>query len=138
VRLDRDEPETPEVALTPLIDIMFLLLVFFLAVTTFTQEEKEMNLDLPAAKTATKGDDGHVLVINVLRDGSVTVDGRPVTDEALEQKLRAAAAQRRDQEVLIRGDVKAHFGPVAKAIDAVRGAALRKVSIAALGAEAPK
>jgi biopolymer transport protein ExbD len=134
VRLDRDEEAPPEVPMTPLIDIMFLLLVFFLAVTTFTQEEREMDLNLPTAKTAAKGDDAHVMVINVLRDGSVTVDGSRVTDAALDQKLRAAAARRKDQEVLIRGDVQANFGTVAKALDAVRGAALNRVSIAALGA----
>lgn len=134
MRLERRGAETSEVPLTPLIDIMFLLLVFFLAAASIAQDEKEMNLELPAAKSATKGEASHLLVVNVLKDGAFSVDGRPTTLEGLEQKLRAAAAKRKDQEVLVRGDVAANFGAVAKALDAVRGASLTKVAIAALGA----
>lgn len=134
MRLDRDEPGTAEVGLTPLIDIMFLLLVFFLTVTTFAQEEKELDLKLPEARHASKGDQGHALVVNVLRDGTFSVDGRPMTEEGLIQRLKAVASKKKDQEVLIRGDATGQFGPVAKALDACRGAALTKVAVATLAA----
>ncbi len=136
MRLDRDEPDAAEVGITPLIDIMFLLLIFFLTVTTFAQEEREMDLNLPEARNASEGGSGHVLIINVAQDGTTTVDGRPVTPEALVQKLKAAAAAKKDQEVLIRGDARTAFGPVARALDACRGAALRNVAFAAIAAEA--
>jgi len=130
VRLDREDLEPAEIGLTPLLDIMFLLLVFFLAVTTFAKEERELDLSLPEARHAAEGGGGRLLVINVKRDGATTVDGRPVTDEGLLQRLKAEAARDRDQEVLIRGDAEGRFGPVAKALDACRGAALKKVSVA--------
>ena len=61
----------------------------------------------------------------------MSVDGRPVTIEALRQKLRAAATSDRGQEVLIRGDTRVQFGVVAQAFDACLAASLHRVSIAA-------
>ena len=131
MRLDPGPVDDGPVNLTPLIDMVFLLLVFFLASTTFAKEEVEMDLTLPEATSGEPGEDGHLLVINVKRDGTLTIDGRAVTAEGLRQRLRAAAARDRDQEVLIRGDTLVHFGVVAQAFDACLAASLRKVSIAA-------
>jgi biopolymer transport protein ExbD len=135
VRLERGEPESAEVGLTPLIDIMFLLLVFFLSVTTFAAEERELDLTLPEARHGAEGGGGKALVVNVRADGEYVVDGRAVPPEALAQKLRAAAERNRDQEVLIRGDGRTPFAPVARALDLCRGAALTKVAVAALATE---
>ena len=76
------------------------------------------------------------MVINVARDGRVLVDGREVTVEALRQKLKAAAARDKDQEVLIRGDRKSQFGVVAQVFDACLLAKLHSISIVARPADA--
>jgi biopolymer transport protein ExbD len=131
MRLELGEEDEGSFNLTPMIDMVFLLLVFFLAVTTFTKEEVDMSLTLPEAVHGKARGESRLLVINVARDGSLTVDGRSCTMAALHQKLRAAAARNKDQEVLIRGDTQAHFGEVSKALDACIGASLRKVAIAA-------
>lgn len=134
MRLDRGESEHDQEAalnLTPMIDVVFLLLVFFLAATTFAREEVEMDLDLPESSAGAKGGGEHLLVVHVLRDGTLKVDGRPVTIEALRQRLRSAAAHDNDQAVLIRGDTRVQFGLVAQAFDACLAAKLRRVSVAA-------
>ncbi len=117
--------------LTPLIDMVFLLLVFFVASTTFAKEEVEMDLTLPDATSGAPGEEGKLIVINVRRDGTLVVNGRELTVEGLRQRLRSAAATNREQEVLIRGDTLVHFGIVAQTFDACLAAALRHVSIAA-------
>ena len=137
MRLDLGEEDEGSFNLTPMIDMVFLLLVFFLAVTTFTKEEVDMSLTLPEATHGKARGESRLLVINVARDGSMTVDGRPCSMESLQQKLRAAAARNKDQEVLIRGDTLAHFGEVSRALDACIGASLRKVSIAAQPVKEP-
>ena len=131
MRLDPGPADDAPVNLTPLIDMVFLLLVFFLASTTFAKDEVEMDLTLPEATSGEASDDGHLMVINVKRDGTLTVDGRSMTIEGLRQRLRAVAARNRDQEVLIRGDDRVHFGVVAQAIDAGQAASLEHVAIAA-------
>ena len=100
MRLDPGDPESNELSLTPLIDVVFMLLIFFLVATTFAKEEVEMDLTLPEAATGEEGEDGHLIVINVKHGGELFVDGRQVTLEALRQKLGAAARRNNDQEVL--------------------------------------
>ena len=88
--------------------------MFFLASTTFARDEVELDLTLPEAQSGAPGQDGQMLVINVRRDGNVSVNGRAVTIEGLRQRLRAAQARDHDQEVLIRGDTEVNFGVVAR------------------------
>lgn len=140
MRLDRglddgDEAGRDDVMnLTPMVDVVFLLLVFFLAATTFANEEVELDLRLPEARTGEAGVTGHQLTVNVMADGRILVEGREVTLEALRQKL--AAAQQRDskQAVLVRGDQQAQFGLGMQVLDACRLARITKVDFAALPA----
>lgn len=131
MKLCPDEEPSETINLTPLIDVVFLLLIFFLTATTFQKEEVEMNLELPQAASGQPGDETHVVVINVARDGRILVDGREVTVEALRQKLKAAATRDKDQEVEIRGDRRTQFGVVAEVLDACRLAKLHSISIMA-------
>lgn len=131
MRLELGEEVDAAPNLTPLIDIVFLLLVFFLVATTFRSEEVEMDLRLPEASTGKEGDRKKPIVINIRADGELVVDGKVLPMQALEQKLRAAARRNKDQEVLIRGDTQSRFGVVARVFDACRAAPLRQIAIGA-------
>ncbi len=134
MRLCKEELAEETINLTPLIDVVFLLLIFFLTVTTFSKDEVELDLTLPEAQSGSPAEQGKILVINVTRDGRLLVAGRVVTAEGLKQKLIAAARRNKNQEVLIRGDTAAQFGVVARVFDACLSASLRSVSIGALPA----
>ena len=131
MRLDTGEEIEGGISLTPLIDVVFLLLIFFLTATTFQKDEVEMDLELPQAASGEPSDETEVIVINVASNGKLLVDGREVTVEALKQKLKAAATRNKDQEVLIRGDRKTQFGVVAQVFDACLLAKLHSISIGA-------
>lgn len=118
----------------PLVDVVFLLLIFFLAATTFAREEVELDLRLPEARSGESGLPDQKLIINVFADGRLVVDGREVTLEALRQKLTAAARRNRDQSVLVRGDRDAQFGVGIAVLDACRLAKIKKVDFGALPA----
>lgn len=133
MRLDLDDgDEEPTINLTPMLDMVFNLLLFFLAATTFAKEEVELDMRLPQAASGQVGGEAKQLVVNVTAEGSLHVDGRAVTLEALRQKL--AAAQQRDakQSVLVRGDRAAQFGVGIQVLDACRLAKITKVDFAAL------
>ncbi len=136
MRLDLDDEDRDEaINLTPMIDVVFLLLIFFLAATTFAREEVALDLRLPEAKSGQPGTAGKQLVVNVFADGHLSVEGRSVTMEALRQKLAAAAARDREQQVLVRGDQQAQFGVGLQVLDACRLAKITKVDFAALPAQ---
>lgn len=129
MRLERDEEELGGPNLTPLIDVVFLLLVFFLTATTFKKkDEVKLDLELPESTAGKAGKVRKTILIEVAADGQVVVDGRQVTMAALEQKLRAAAARDRKQPVLIRGDKKSAYGRIFHVLDTCELAGLRAVS----------
>lgn len=135
MRLDADEGDDDfGINLTPMIDIVFLLLIFFLVATTFATDEVQMDLRLPQARSGVEGKNGHVLVVNVMADGRISVDGRDVTLEALRQRLVAEASRNQEQAVLIRSDERGLVGQSLQVLDAVRLARLQKVDFAALPA----
>lgn len=133
MRLEDDDPDAGEVInLTPMIDVVFLLLIFFLAATTFAREEVELDLRLPQAKSGKAGSGEQQLVVNVFADGKLTVDGREVTLAALQQKLQAAVQRNAEQAVLVRGDQESRFGTGLAVLDVCRLAKVKKVDFAAL------
>jgi biopolymer transport protein ExbD len=132
MRLEDDADEGIGIDLTPMIDCVFLLLIFFLAATTFASEEVALDLRLPQAKSGQQGKGERPLVVNVLADGKLHVDGREVSMQALQQKLRAAGERNAEQAVLVRGDQQAQFGIGVQVLDACRLAKIKKVDFAAL------
>ncbi len=118
--------------LTPMVDMVFLLLIFFLAATTFASDESRLDLRLPQAKSGQQGKGDKPLVVNVLADGRLSVDGRDVTLQALQQKLHAAGERNAEQAVLVRGDQAAQYGLGVQVLDACRLAKIKKVDFAAL------
>lgn len=134
MRLEDDGDQDGGINLMPLIDVVFLLLIFFLAATTFANEEVELDLRLPEAKSGESGKADRQLIINVSQDGSLTMGGRSVTLEALRQKLVAAVRRNKEQAVLVRGDKEAQFGVGLQVLDTCRLAKIKKVDFAALPA----
>jgi biopolymer transport protein ExbD len=108
-----DEPYN----LVPLTDMVFNLLIFFMAATTFTQIEKDLAVQLPkAGGFQTLSAAPKQIVINIREDGSTYVDGRQRTNEQLSEMLSAAVKTDPGREVLIRVDersVMQHFARVA-------------------------
>jgi biopolymer transport protein ExbD len=135
IATDDERDDDPGINLMPLVDVVFLLLIFFLAATTFAREEVELDLRLPSARSGAPGSGDQQLVVNVLADGRLVLEGRELTLEALRQKLAAAAERRADQAVLGRGDAAAQFGIGLQVLDACRLAKIKKVDFAALPAK---
>ena len=139
MRLDFDEEDAADevpINLTPMLDMVFNLLLFFLAATTFAKEEVALDLRLPEARSGQQGSGAVLqLIINVFANGRLSVEGRDVTFEALRQKLEAASQRNREQAVVIRGDRQAQFGVGLQVLDACRLAKIKKVDFAALPAQ---
>lgn len=127
-----DDSGEEGINLTPMVDVVFLLLIFYLAATTFQRDEVRLDLRLPTAKSGLASKSEQPIVVNVLADGRVHVDGREVTLPALRQKLAAAGERNPEQTVLVRGDQQAQFGLGVQVLDLCRLAKIKKVDFAAL------
>ncbi|MCO6454757.1 MAG: biopolymer transporter ExbD [Pirellulaceae bacterium] len=101
-------------SLTPLIDVVFLLLIFFLVATRFAQEDRELEVLLPSASEARPLIvQPKELFVNVDRQGQYFVDGKVLTAEEVESVLRQAAADNPvNQSVTIRADRRVQFDHV--------------------------
>lgn len=103
--LKTSEVEEPALNLTPMIDIVLLLVIFFMVGTQFTDSESQFEIVLPTVSDAqplTSLPDE--IVINVTKDGSIYLGNEPKTPAELEVELREAKARYADQAVVIRGD----------------------------------
>ena len=108
----------PSIEMTPMIDMVFLLLIFFLVATTFHQSEREMQIALPFASSS-----GPIsvslreIIINVRDEGEIVVAGRTITEEDLGGLIREAIAINPEQKVTIRGDRNARYAYIAAVLD---------------------
>lgn len=104
--------------MTSFIDMMFILVVFFVATSRFQEAERDERIRL--AKSASKlpiAARSDTLVINIDRDGRWIVDGRERTAEELEEIVRACRAERPEAEVVVRADIRGAVAPVAQAFE---------------------
>lgn len=103
--LKLEQIEEPGLNLTPMIDIVLLLVIFFMVGTEFTQAERQYEIELPRvadAQPLTNLPDE--IVVNITRNGEFFLGREPRSLEDLESELRTAAARYGDQAVIIRAD----------------------------------
>lgn len=125
IRARRPVPHSPVIDLTPIIDMVFLLLIFFLVATTFHQAEREIEVALPAARAAGPISGAlRELVINVTQDGRTIVGGEAMTEAALEQLVRQRVAANPAQKVSVRGDRRTPYANVVNVLDICKRAGI--------------
>jgi biopolymer transport protein ExbD len=109
MKLQRRSREEPEVNLTSLIDVVLLLLVFFMVSTSFVREA-EINIRLPEASAQAEPDpDAEVLEIAISQTGAFIVNGRPLVNNerrTLRRAIEQLIGERRDMPVVIRADAQ--------------------------------
>jgi biopolymer transport protein ExbD len=103
MRLPNDNPDTG-LDLTPVIDVVFLLLIFFLVATRFDEEERELNVALPEVVQAQPIAISQSLIVNITRDGRFTVVGHEYSEQQLAGLIQEARRNNPHQTALIRGD----------------------------------
>jgi len=114
--------------MAPLIDVVFLLLVFFLLTSTFVTPEG-LEVSLPGSATAAPTDIP-ALVVVLAADGSVVVDGRPTTIAGVTRAIGAALERDPDRTVAVRADAKAEVQALVAVVDGLRAAGVHELDIA--------
>lgn len=115
------------IELTPIIDMVFLLLIFFLVATTFHQTEREMQIALPAASSG-----GPIsaamreIIINVNEEGAIIVSGQMMDETTLRDLVERAVGNNPDQKVTVRGDKNTAYGNIVRVLDICKGSGIQE------------
>jgi biopolymer transport protein ExbD len=131
MRFRRSRQEEVNVNLTPLIDVVFLLLIFFMVTTTFTRET-QLQITLPDSQSETAAENSSLIEVLVDRTGTYAVNGQVLIKhdiESLKQALKKVSEGDVDRAIVITADAQAPHQAFIHALDAVAQQGFNKVSI---------
>jgi len=125
------QPPPIAMQLAPMIDILLLLLSFFIISWQFSRSETELKVSVPTAQEGAEPERQRgEIIINVLADGTLRVEGTTVDLSQLHDKLSAIAKQFKNQPVRIRGDGKVAYQRIVEVIDTCQKAGIWNISFA--------
>jgi biopolymer transport protein ExbD len=119
MRLPVDEPEEAKFAMAPMIDMVFLLLVFFMCASHLASQ-KNLDIEIPkATRGVVPKERPDRWVVNITKDGSVYSGDQPVTVEQLKGLVTARLKEKADTKVYVRADATAKHKQVKRVMNAM-------------------
>jgi biopolymer transport protein ExbD len=117
----------PSIIIVSLVDILTILLIFFVVSTTFKKDQPEVQINLPESQTATKAPaETEHAVVSVDENDAIMLDGRPLPIEELEIAVRELATAKKSS-LALQADKKASFGMIIKVMDALKLAGVKNL-----------
>ena len=123
-------PTVSDINVTPLVDVMLVLLIIFMVITPLLQKNVSVDLVRAANPRAMPDDDREdAIEVAVTRDGKVALKKDFMSLDDITAKVRDMISGRLDKTVYVRADARAKYGDVTKAVDAVRAAGVEQLGL---------
>ena len=127
MNIDVRKRRAPSIIIVSLVDILTILLIFFVVSTTFKKDQPEVQINLPESKTATKAPaELEHAIVSVDEADAIKLDGRAVDVGELERAVRNLS-QTQKASLALQADRKASFGTIIKVMDALKLAGVRNL-----------
>ncbi|MGP8308121.1 ExbD/TolR family protein [Vibrio sp. YIC-376] len=130
-RYSSDSSDETAIDMTPMLDIVFIMLIFFIVTTSFVKEAG-IEVNRPTASSAQTVKKGNIMVA-IGAAGDVWVDKRRIEVDAVRANIERLRAESPDGAVVIQADTEANAGVVVKVMDQIKMAGVESISIAATG-----
>jgi biopolymer transport protein ExbD len=127
MRLGNSEELQSEINVTPLVDVVLVLLVIFMVVTPLLKQEVPIELPLAENSQATK--DLTQLTLTLAADGGVLLNNQPMLREALTTQLQAIYAERTDKTIFLEADRNLSYGQVVDVMDDCKAAGVMTIGV---------
>lgn len=127
---DDDDTIVAEINMTPLIDIMLVLLIVFMVSSTAALESG-MDIELPKTALTNEKKEAEILVISLSKNGNVAVHGKQVKPEDISRKIASSLSELKTDSVILEGDTSANLGKAIELMDMAKVAGAKNFSIAA-------
>ena len=121
---------SPMLPLAGMVDILFLLLIFFMTISAFREYDQQIDVSLPATEVGETDDTPTQIVITITKDDEVYLGEKQYTHEQLEKTLGGLAESFPDESVFIRGDRASRLNTAVQVMDSAYKAGLHNVFIA--------
>ena len=125
----RAQPQVMGFQIAPMVDVLLVLLCFFILTWNFARKEMELSVKVPTAEHGEEPVlDVNQTVLNLKADGSLVMNTKPITYDELGDKMAALAHINPDYAIILRGDESVQYRYVAKVLDVCRGSGIWNVA----------
>lgn len=129
MRRVKREADDAQIDLTPMLDVVFIMLIFFIVTTSFVKETG-VDINRPSAATAEKKSKGNILIA-IKPNGDIWIDKRQIDVRAVRANIQRMKAKFPQSSIIIKSDSEARTGILVKVMDQIRLAGVKNISIAA-------
>lgn len=127
----REEGEDAAIDMTPMLDIVFIMLIFFIVTTVFVKEAG-IEVNKPGASQAVLPKNANIFIA-ITKDGDIWMDKREIKVDSIRASIERLISEQPTDVVIIQADEDAEHGVVIKVMDQIKAAGIDRISIAAIG-----
>lgn len=132
----RSEPHVVGFQIAPMVDVLLVLLCFFILTWNFARKEMELDVKVPAAENGREPSlEVNQSVVNIKADGEIVMSAKTVTYEDFQTRMQDAARSNPDYSIIIRGDKATPYEFIAKVLDICNGAGIWNIALPVSKAE---